>query len=222
MSETRTKETTGGFAAAIRDRTHESHMAAENSPFIERLVGGTLPIVDYARLSAQHHAIYEAIEEGFAGAADPTLLEFMVPGLPRLASLESDLTFLAGEDWADKLPIADATRAYADHVRGLADTWERGLLAHHYVRYMGDLSGGQLIRRVLRRVYRFEDERGTEFYEFPQIPSAKEFKTRYRELLDSLPWGEDELDHLVAEALGAFRHHQAIYRELAGVAAQTS
>ena len=39
MSETRTKETTGGFAAAIRDRTHESHMAAENSPFIERLGG---------------------------------------------------------------------------------------------------------------------------------------------------------------------------------------
>ncbi|MFO7298981.1 MAG: biliverdin-producing heme oxygenase [Actinomycetes bacterium] len=215
MTQTRQAQ---GFAATIRERTNEAHMTTEGQPFVERLVEGRLPIVDYARLAAQHHAIYEGMEQGFEAATDEYLREFMVPGLPRLASLEADLVFLAGENWRDKLPLMPATRAYAEHIRRLEDTWERGLLAHHYVRYMGDLSGGQLIRRVLRRVYRFEDERGTTFYEFPEIPSAKELKMRYRGLLDDLPWGEDEKERLIAEALYAFRCHQAIYAELDGAA----
>ena len=209
-------EAAPGLASMIRTRTMDAHTDAESSPFVEDLVGGRLPIVDYARLTAQHHEIYKAIEEGFERNTDPTLAPFMIPGLARLRSLESDLVFLAGEDWVGKLPILPATAAYSSHIRQLGVDWPRGLLAHHYIRYLGDLSGGQLIRRVVRRVYRFEDERGSMFYEFPEIQSAKEFKARYRELLDGLPWSEDEKERLIQEVALAFRFHAAIFTELKG------
>lgn len=211
--------TAPGLASQIRIRTMDAHTEAESAPFVEDLVGGRLPIVDYVRLTAQHHAIYEAIEESFAATEDPTLLPFMIPGLLRLQALQADLVFLAGEDWEKKVPILPATVAYVDHIREVAGEWPRGLLAHHYIRYLGDLSGGQLIRRVVRRVYRFEDERGSEFYEFPGIPSAKEFKTRYRDLLDSLPWDDEEKERLIQEVALAFRFHGAVFQDLGGAVA---
>lgn len=216
MTDTSATGEAPGLAAEIRSRTQDAHVAAESSPFVTDLVKGRLSVVDYARLTAQHHAIYAALEEGFATVTDPTLSEFMIDGLARVPSLESDLAFLAGDDWATKLPILPATQAYADHIRRLAGEWPRGLLAHHYTRYMGDLSGGQLIRRVVRRVYHFEDERGSEFYEFPEIESAKDFKNRYREMLDGLGWEDAERERLIREASLAFSHHQAIFEQLAG------
>lgn len=55
------------------------------------------------------------------------------------------------------------------------------LLAHAYVRYLGDLSGGQLVRSKIRRVYSLDpadaetpssSQAGTQFYEFDIFDSA--------------------------------------------------
>ena len=40
------------------------------------------------------------------------------------------------------------------------------LLAHAYVRYLGDLSGGQFIRRRISKAYGLDDGAGVSFYEF--------------------------------------------------------
>ena len=50
------------------------------------------------------------------------------------------------------------------------------LLAHSYVRYLGDLSGGQVIRRRVIKSYNLAedgDSRGTQFYEFKQLGGTK-------------------------------------------------
>lgn len=44
------------------------------------------------------------------------------------------------------------------------------LLAHSYVRYLGDLSGGQFIRRRITKAYGLEDDGlGTKFYDFNKL-----------------------------------------------------
>lgn len=206
-----------GLALVIRTETMEAHMAAESEPFVEDLVEGRLPIIDYALMTAQQHAIYSALEAVMAANTDPTIALFKTPGLERTASLEADLEFLAGSGWASKLPLTPSTIEYAAHIRRLETDWPNGILAHHYIRYMGDLSGGQLIRRVVKRVYHFEDENGTLFYNFPEIPSAKAFKEHYRDLLDQLPWDGAEKARLVDEVSLAYRFHAAIFRELAAL-----
>ena len=60
------------------------------------------------------------------------------------------------------------------------------LLAHHYVRYLGDLSGGQVIGRMMQRHYGVSDECVT-FYRFAEIPKTKPYKDNYRAALDVLP-----------------------------------
>jgi hypothetical protein len=59
---------------------------------------------------------------------------------------------------------------YIDHLRSLASSPKTVslLLAHSYVRYLGDLSGGQIISERVRRVYDLKKEGGgTAFYDFP-------------------------------------------------------
>jgi heme oxygenase len=49
------------------------------------------------------------------------------------------------------------------------------LLAHAYVRYLGDLNGGQVIRRRVAKAYAIdvEDGSGVKFYEFKNLEGTK-------------------------------------------------
>ncbi|NLF05965.1 MAG: biliverdin-producing heme oxygenase [Actinomycetales bacterium] len=197
----------------MRAGTRTQHETAETQGFITRLMKGELNRAAYADFLAQHHAIYVALEEtGFAlraaGADDGIVLDELI----RVPSLEADLEFLFGADWRTEIEILPATQAYAARLREL-DSWLGGWVAHAYTRYLGDLSGGQVIRTMLQRHYGFESE-GVTFYHFAEIAKPKVFKDVYRERLDALPFGEDELDRVVAEAQHAFELNTALFREL--------
>jgi len=197
----------------MRDATAAVHAEAENSPFVADLVNGTLPRAEFARLVRQLHAVYAELEAATAGSADPALVPFLAPELARSAALTADLEYLVGPDWADEIPTVPATDAYGARIREVAD-WSGGLLAHHYVRYMGDLSGGQILGRVVARVYELPDGFGTAAYRFEDIDSPKRFKDDYRVALDELAWDAEERDRVAAEAVVAFDCNTAIFREL--------
>ena len=60
---------------------------------------------------------------------------------------------------------------------------------HNYMRvcwtWLGDLSGGQILKRVAIKAMQLPKEGpGTQFYDFPLIPNAKTFKNTYRKALD--------------------------------------
>ena len=85
-----------------------------------------------------------------------------------------------------------AMSAYAGRIASLSASPEPApLLAHAYVRYLGDLSGGQVIRRRVARAYGLEEDNGAgvAFYEFGKlggggsasIGDMKKIKEWYRE-----------------------------------------
>ena len=57
---------------------------------------------------------------------------------------------------------------YITHLRDLALSAQDAplLLAHSYVRYLGDLSGGQYVASKTRKAFELEGDQGLEFYEF--------------------------------------------------------
>lgn len=201
------------LSARLRSGTRAQHETAETQGFITGLMRGELDRAAYADFLAQHHAIYVALEDSgsalrAAGVDDGLVLDELV----RVPSLERDLEFLFGASWRTEIDVLPATHAYAARLREL-DSWFGGWVAHAYTRYLGDLSGGQAIRSLVQRHYGLGEE-GVTFYHFEAIPKPKVFKDTYRAQLDALPFAEDEIDRIVAEAQLAFDLNTALFREL--------
>ncbi|MFE9623485.1 heme oxygenase (biliverdin-producing) [Streptomyces sp. NPDC006527] len=204
------------FSTVIRTASHEQHVEAETSAFMSDLLGGRLGVDAYARYTEQLWFVYEALEAG-AGrlAADPVAGPFIQPELFRLPALERDLSHLRGPDWRVGLSALPATRAYAARVRECAERWPGGYIAHHYTRYLGNLSGGQIIRDKAERTWGFEKKGdGVRFYVFEGIGNPAAFKRGYRELLDAVRADDLEKQRIVAECKRAFALNTAVFRAL--------
>jgi heme oxygenase len=206
-----------GLAALLREQTRIAHEHAETAPFVRQLIGGELPITAYAALAAQNHAIYSTLEELAEGwRGDPIAGPFVLDELTRTPQLEHDLARLLGPDWrtqAERLRVP-ATDRYVAHLRRVCADWPGGFVAHHYVRYLGDLSGGQVIRQALHRIYGdVGDEAGT-FYFFERIDKIKPFRDHYRDLLDQAPLTDGDRERVIAEAIAAFELNRAVFVDL--------
>ncbi|MFE5033221.1 heme oxygenase (biliverdin-producing) [Streptomyces sp. NPDC056683] len=204
------------FSTLIRTASHEQHVAAETSTFMSDLLGGRLGVAAYARYTEQLWFVYDALE-GAAGrlASDPVAGPFVRPELFRLAALERDLAHLRGAGWRSGLTALPATEEYAARVRECAERWPAGYVAHHYTRYLGDLSGGQIIRDKAERTWGFQRKGdGVRFYVFEDIANPAAFKRGYRELLDAVDADDLEKQRVVAECKRAFALNTAVFREL--------
>jgi heme oxygenase len=204
------------FSTAIRTASHEQHTEAETSTFMSDLLGGRLGVAAYARYTEQLWFVYEALESGAERlASDPVAGPFIQPELYRLAALERDLEHLRGPGRRSGLSALPATRAYAARVRACAERWPAGYVAHHYTRYLGDLSGGQIIRGTAEKTWGFARKGdGVRFYVFEQIANPAAFKRSYRELLDAVPADDLEKQRIVTECKRAFALNTAVFRAL--------
>lgn len=203
------------FSQALRQRTLSSHGESEGASFMKDLMSGDGTREDYIALVVQHYFIYEALEaaaERFTN--DTTAAQFITPQLTRLPALEQDLEFLVGPDWRSEIVALPATQAYVDRINAVADEgWVGGFIAHHYTRYMGDLSGGQAIGRLMQRHFGFETN-GILFYIFDQIASPKHFKDDYREQLDAVAWSAEEQERVIDEVIAAYAFNTELFVQL--------
>lgn len=88
------------------------------------------------------------------------------------------------------------------------------LVAHAYTRYMGDLSGGQVLKKVAQRALKLPSTgEGVYFYQFDGIHSAKAFKQLYRSRMNELELDMATKDRLVAEAVLAFQFNMEVRNE---------
>ncbi|MEW2101402.1 biliverdin-producing heme oxygenase [Streptomyces sp. SID4956] len=204
------------FSTLIRTASHEQHMEAETSTFMTDLLGGRLGVDAYARYTEQLWFVYEALESGAQDlASDRVAGPFVRPELFRLAALERDLEHQRGPDWRATLTALPATRVYADRVATVARAWPAGYIAHHYTRYLGDLSGGQIIRDKAERTWGFARKGdGVRFYVFEGISNPAAFKREYRALLDAVAVDDLEKQRIVAECKRAFSLNSDVFRAL--------
>jgi heme oxygenase len=211
-----TADRTTTLSQRLREGTRPEHEQAEGSGFVERLMSGRLEVAAYADLAAQQLAVYGALEDASAAVrADPQGATLVFDELTRTPEIEKDLAFLVGPDWAERVTIRPATERYVARLREVGASLP-AYAAHAYTRYLGDLSGGQIIKRMLERHYGLSGD-GLAFYTFAEIPKSKPFKDVYRERLDALDLSPAELDATVAEAKLAFRLNSAVFADLGAV-----
>ncbi|HNP58477.1 MAG TPA: biliverdin-producing heme oxygenase [Gordonia sp. (in: high G+C Gram-positive bacteria)] len=201
----------GRTSQVLREATARAHENAERSAFVADLMGGRLGVAAYARLVGQLVHVYRALEDtGARLTGDPVADAVLDDRLDRVPSLESDLAAL-GVDPAGE-PMLPVTIDYVAAIEACDDDAVR-YLAHHYTRYLGDLSGGQIIASRMRLHYGVPDE-ALAFYRFTGIDKLKRYKDGYRERLDALDLDRDALARLTTEAIGAFEFNQRLFTEL--------
>lgn len=204
------------LSALLREGTRADHGAANSEDFIEQLMSGALNRAAYADLSAQLLVVYEALEEASAAVRhDERGAGLVFSELTRVPAIERDLAFLYGPSWREEIRILPATREYADRVRETGGSLPH-YAAHSYTRYLGDLSGGQIVKRMMKQHYGL-DEEGVAFYTFPDIPKVKVFKDAYRNRLDELALDPDEVAATLAEAHHAFHLNRVVFTALAEI-----
>lgn len=208
-------DATTGLSSRLRTATQDAHRQAETRPLVRDLLSGRLERGGYVLLLRALREIYASLEGGFdtAQARDLDIARFAAPELRRTPALEADLEFLHGADWRQAVTVAEAAEGYAAHLKDIAERDPVLLVAHAYVRYLGDLSGGRAMGRQVAKHYDLSGEAGVRFYRFPEIDDVDVWKTLYRGALDALSTrGRD--DDLVTEAREAFAWNQRIFDDV--------
>ena len=200
----------------LKAATAEEHRRVERSGVMVALLRGRIERLAYLALLRNLQALYAALEPALLRqAVHPAVAPVVVPELFRRAALDSDLQAL--QRAADPPPAAlhPATLAYVERLREIEATQPELLVAHAYVRYLGDLSGGQQLRRVVSRALALEGAAGTRFYDFGDSARVGALALRFRAALDEVGALARDADAIVAEAESAFVRHGQLFEQLA-------
>jgi len=199
------------ISARLRAATAVAHERAESATFVDDLMSGRLDAGQYTSLAAQLYFVYRALEQvGDDLSDDPVAAAVLADKLRRLPRLPADPVSL-GIDPAGITPLPAVAR-YVEAIEATRDDAAR-YVAHHYTRYLGDLSGGQVVAHRMRQHYGLDDT-ALSFYAFDGIDKLKRYKDSYRDRLDALPLDDAAVERLVEEAISAFGHNQAMFGDL--------
>lgn len=203
------------LAQQLREGTTKSHSMAENVSFVKSFLGGVVDKKSYRKLVANLFFVYTAIEEEIENNKDNSAISAIYfPELYRKASLSEDLEYYYGSNWNEYVQPSLATKNYVNRIHEIGKSQPELLIAHAYTRYMGDLSGGQILKKIAQSAMHLSGKDGTSFYDFQSIKDDKAFKKDYRNALDNAPISESQINQIIAEANIAFNLNMRIFQEL--------
>lgn len=204
------------LSTRLKAATKLIHAEVERTNFVTRLLGGTMSRQAYCALLRNLHPIYLGLEDGIREhRGDPVIAPLADPALARTRALVHDLCTLHGIRWETEIDLAAAAGDYASHVQRLADHEPTLLAAHAYVRYLGDLSGGQVLSRMVRVAFGEAGRDVTAFYQFGGPTEVKRLSGVIRAALDRIATTEAQAQALVDEASAGFERHRELFHELA-------
>ncbi len=205
------------LATKLRVGTKKAHTMAENVGFVKCFLKGVVEKTSYRKLVGNFYFIYSAMEEEIEKHRNhPIASKINFPQLYRKHSLEQDLAYYYGSNWREQIQLSPAGEAYVKRIREISANEPELLIAHSYTRYIGDLSGGQILKNIAVTGMNLNDGQGTAFYEFGDIPDEKAFKAKYRSAVDELPIDDATVDRIVDEANAAFGMNMKMFQELEG------
>ncbi|XP_054636330.1 heme oxygenase-like [Dunckerocampus dactyliophorus] len=197
----------------IKKVTMESHMRAEKTELMLSFQRGQVTMPQYKLLLSSLHEIYHTLEEELdRNSKHPAVEPIYFPAeLARLESIQKDLEYFYGPDWKEMMVVPAATRRYCDRLREIGKENPEFLVAHAYTRYLGDLSGGQVLGRIAQKSMGLKSSEGLSFFAFPGVSSPNLFKQLYRSRMNVLELSEEERNGVLEEAVRAFEHNIQVF-----------
>ncbi len=205
----------------MRQRTSQLHRLAERSGAVAALLRGQITQAAYALLLRNLLPAYQTMERALSQNIHPSVRGIGHDPLCRTGAIQADLTRLAGPDWAAALPLLPSGHRYADRIAWAARNDAALLIAHCYTRYLGDLSGGQIIGRRLADLFPAIGP-ALQFTRFDGIPDLRRFADDFRLALDRAGESLSDSDRVVEEAAIAFQLNIDVSNDVADTLAHTS
>jgi heme oxygenase len=140
---------------SLKELTKDNHTNAERQEFVKILFSGNIDPKLYATYLYNQFPMYELLEV----CAMPHGLLSDMPGILRAKAIRADFEELWGSDEEDRPKMCAVVKEYMDHIMKIKDD-SKLLMAHIYVRHMGDLAGGQMIAKRVPgagKYYQFEN-----------------------------------------------------------------
>ena len=205
------------FAIQLKEGTKKSHSAAENTTFVKSFLRGVVNKESYRALVNDLYFVYCALEEEVSNLKDhPVIGNLQLSDLERKDALEMDLRYYYGPIWRSLIKPSEACERYVNRIREVAKNEPELLVGHHYTRYLGDLSGGQILKGIAQKAMELGDGQGLKFYDFEKIDDTKAYKAGYRGILNDLPIDQHQADAIIVEANYAFRLNMYMFDTLEG------
>ncbi|XP_077474909.1 heme oxygenase 1a [Stigmatopora argus] len=200
----------------IKEATKDNHVKAENTELMLSYQRGEITLPQYKLLLCSLHEIYKVLEEELdKNCSHPGVAPIYFPQeLDRLESLENDLEHFFGPDWSRKLIVPAATHRYTQRLREIGKDNPVLLVAHAYTRYLGDLSGGQVLGKITQKSLKLTGKEGLSFFYFPAVNSANRFKQLYRSRMNAIELTEEESAAVLKEAILAFEFNTQVFDDL--------
>jgi len=142
---------------SLKELTYEHHRNAERQGFVKVLMSGKIDPKVYATFLYNQYVNYNLLET--VAMAEGVLDD--LPDIRRAPKILDDYTEL-WNDLENPPKLLPSSKLYADHIMSIRDN-AQALMAHVYTRHMGDLSGGQMIRKKIPgkgTMYDFKDPDG--------------------------------------------------------------
>lgn len=201
----------------LKEGTKEAHDRAENTQFVKDFLKGNIRKELFKLATTALYFTYSALEEEMDRNKDhPAFAPLYFPlELHRKEALTKDMEYFFGEDWKEQVQCSAATQKYVERIHYVGQHEPELLVAHAYTRYMGDLSGGQVLKKVAQRALKLPSSgEGTQFYLFENVDNAQQFKQFYRARMNALDLNLKTKEKIVEEANKAFVYNMQIFDEL--------
>lgn len=138
---------------SLKELTADKHAEAENTEFMKAVFDNRMPLHVWKDFTYQKTLFYNAIESCLSDSG--LISEF--PDLRRTFKLLVDYKTMTGGEIENS--YSPEALAYYQYIMGLYPDSSR-IMAHLYTWHMGDLHGGQMIKRVINAPHsslEFED-----------------------------------------------------------------
>uniref|UniRef100_I3NBJ1 heme oxygenase (biliverdin-producing) n=1 Tax=Ictidomys tridecemlineatus TaxID=43179 RepID=I3NBJ1_ICTTR len=186
-----------------KEGTKEAHDRAENTQFVKDFLKGNIKKELFKLATTALYFTYSALGEEMHRHKDhPAFAHLYFPTeLHRKEALTKDMEYFFGGNWEELVKCSEAAQKYVERIHSIGQNEPELLVAHAYTRYMGDLSGGQVLKKVAQPALKLPSTgEGTQFYLFEHVDNAQQFKQSYRSRMNALDLNLKTKERIVEEA----------------------